>query len=148
MVLFKKLQLNYIFKSTNKPHPSDPLLPLHPSCSPPFFSRKCQIYSSLHSDACRLVPGRDAPSSQRTVFEPWELIHPYSLSSPGLVVWPSGATGHGKKAGSVRALRRRLRINSASWSALRGFASVRFNFDPTPTGWPQGGTLLSVADLV
>ncbi|MGP0594478.1 hypothetical protein ACTRXD_18325 [Nitrospira sp. T9] len=28
---------------------------------------------------------------------------------------------------------------------LRGFTSVRFHFDPTPAGLPQGGTLLSAS---
>ena len=43
--------------------------------------------------------GRSYPL--RTVSEPGNFIHPSLLDSPGLVAWPSRATGTGKKAGSV-----------------------------------------------
>ncbi len=39
--------------------------------------------------------------SWRTVFERSELVRPFPLGSPGLVAWPSSATGTGEKAGSV-----------------------------------------------
>ena len=42
-----------------------------------------------------------AQISRQTLSDPGELIHPSPLGSPGLVAWPSRATGTGEKAGSV-----------------------------------------------